>query len=187
MNTAGQRLFPREATDPPPPVRTASVRSATDAPGGRLLHLDPARHGRKLDRMHFAFDHGLAGHPLFDIEKLLYLARTTAETRLHDIYYDAVHVEAGSRWSEIPVCDFSVTDALRRIQHCDSLNINFLPPDSERGDIYRVNYYLRQLGATPTPPFRSPLRDAVKRPIGGFSHIARNAYRQMQTNLRRSG
>lgn len=307
-------------------MRHAPVRSGAAASGTRILGLDPVAHGAQLDRVHFAFDHGLAGDPLFDLERLLHLAQTTAETRPDDIYYDAGQVEAGSRWSDMPPCDFSVADALRRIQttnawiilrranldcayapllercmsdvleaggaalarrarereaiviitspnrvtayHMDrecgfllqirgskeidlydqndrevlpereielfwtrdnnapayrphlqerattyrltpgrgvhipinaphwirngdnvsiSLNINFLPPDSERGNIYRANYHLRQLGLTPTPPFHSPIRDAVKRPLGGLSLFARSAYRRVRTKLRRSG
>ena len=50
-----------------------------------------------------------------------------------------------------------------------SVNINFIAPETERGNIYRANYLLRQLGLNPTPPFRSPLLDRIKSPIGGFS------------------
>lgn len=48
-----------------------------------------------------------------------------------------------------------------------SVSINYHVFASERANIYRVNYYLRnKLGLTPTPPFRSPARDFVKRSIG---------------------
>ncbi|HEY8008414.1 MAG TPA: cupin-like domain-containing protein [Methylocella sp.] len=48
-----------------------------------------------------------------------------------------------------------------------AVSINYHSYASERANIYRLNYYLRhKLGVTPTPPFRSPARDFVKRSIG---------------------
>lgn len=48
-----------------------------------------------------------------------------------------------------------------------AVSINYHVWASERANIYRINYYLRnKLGVTPTPPFRSPPRDFVKRSIG---------------------
>jgi hypothetical protein len=47
-----------------------------------------------------------------------------------------------------------------------SVSINYHGYDSERAAIYRTNYYLRRLGLNPTPPFRSPVLDQLKRPIG---------------------
>lgn len=47
-----------------------------------------------------------------------------------------------------------------------SVSINYHSYDSERAAIYRTNYYLRRLGLNPTPPFRSPMLDQLKRPVG---------------------
>ena len=47
-----------------------------------------------------------------------------------------------------------------------SVSINYHSYDSERAAIYRTNYYLRRVGLTPTPPFRSPMLDQLKRPVG---------------------
>jgi hypothetical protein len=47
-----------------------------------------------------------------------------------------------------------------------SVSINYHNYDSERAAIYRTNYYLRRLGLNPTPPFRSPMLDQLKRPVG---------------------
>jgi hypothetical protein len=47
-----------------------------------------------------------------------------------------------------------------------SVSINYHSYDSERAAIYRTNHYLRRLGINPTPPFRSPALDRLKRPIG---------------------
>ena len=47
-----------------------------------------------------------------------------------------------------------------------SVSINYHSYDSERAAIYRTNYYLRRVGLSPTPPFRSPMLDQLKRPVG---------------------
>jgi hypothetical protein len=47
-----------------------------------------------------------------------------------------------------------------------SVSINYHSYAGERASLYFVNHYLRKFGIAPTPPFRSPLLDAVKRPIG---------------------
>jgi hypothetical protein len=57
-----------------------------------------------------------------------------------------------------------------------TVSINYHPWESERGDIYRVNYYLRRLRMNPTPPFRSPILDALKRPVGAVIGRARKAF-----------
>lgn len=56
-----------------------------------------------------------------------------------------------------------------------SVSINYHPWESERGDIYRVNYHLRKLNMSPTPPFRSPVLDALKRPVGAMIGCVRKA------------
>jgi|SRR5271170_2001590 len=50
------------------------------------------------------------------------------------------------------------------------VNINFLPPESEPGNIFRANCHPRQRGLTPPPPFR----------------FARSAYRRSRSGSRRS-
>jgi hypothetical protein len=47
-----------------------------------------------------------------------------------------------------------------------SLSVNFTWQDSERGNIYRANHYMRKLfksfNYTPRPPFESALSDGMK-------------------------
>jgi hypothetical protein len=290
--------------------------------GNRVLDLDAEQHGAFFDKRHFQFSHRFAGAPVFQIDRLMRLAQDTAAIRPQDIYYDAGHIEAGTRWNEMPSCEFSVTEAFRRIETADawiilrrihldpdfapllnhamrdivsaggpdvskrvklsealvivtsprritafhidrecgfllqlhgskqvnlfdqndrdvlpeqeielfwtrdntaatyrphlqsratvyplkpgdgvhipinaphwvqngpdisvSLNINFLPSENERGNIYRANYHLRKLGLSPRPPFQSPLVDTLKRPIGALSYHARGTYRAARAAL----
>jgi hypothetical protein len=74
----------------------------------------------KVDRAHFAIQHRLSGSNLFDLPRLLALAQTTQQTRPDDLYYDAGTIEPGQRWTDIPACGFSVTDAIRRIEEADA-------------------------------------------------------------------
>jgi hypothetical protein len=50
-----------------------------------------------------------------------------------------------------------------------SVSINYHSWNREYADLYCANYYLRKkLGIRPTPPWRSPLRDALKRSLGAL-------------------
>jgi hypothetical protein len=50
-----------------------------------------------------------------------------------------------------------------------SVSINYHSWNREYADLYCANYYLRKkLKLTPTPPWQSPLLDAVKRPVGAL-------------------
>jgi hypothetical protein len=52
----------------------------------------------------------------------------------------------------------------------------------EYANVYAANYYLRRVGMRPVPPFRSPIRDAIKQPIGAaaiaFRRVLRGPLRQ---------
>ncbi len=47
-----------------------------------------------------------------------------------------------------------------------AVSINYHSWGSERANIYRINYYMRKMGLKPTPPFKSPAQDFVKRRLG---------------------
>jgi hypothetical protein len=271
---------------------------------GRLVDLDGDVFREKFNRRHFVFQHHLSDHPLFQLPRLIELARNTVATRPDDLYYDAGVVDVGQRWGTAPA-PFPVDETIDRIEnagawivlkradadpgyaavldrcmsdilevsgrqlerrmrrkevivfitspnrlttyHIDSENnfllqlsgkkeinlfrpedrevtteqeierfysidtnsaiykpqlqhraevlmlepgmgvhipvnaphwlkngdnisisvsINYHSYDSERGAIYRTNHYLRRIGLNPTPPFRSPVVDQLKRPIG---------------------
>jgi hypothetical protein len=270
----------------------------------RMIELDRNVFREKFNRRHFVFRHHLSDHPLFQLPRLIELARSTAATRADDLYYDAGVQDVRERWGAAPpplpvdetidrlenagawivlkradsdpayaaLLDSCMSDILevsgrelerkmRRKEvivfitspnrlttyHIDSENnfllqlsgtkeINLFPPedrevtteqeielfysvdtnaatykpqlqhraevlmmepgmgvhipvnaphwlkngdnisisvsinyhsyDSERAAIYRTNHYLRRIGLNPTPPFRSPMLDQLKRPVG---------------------
>jgi hypothetical protein len=71
-----------------------------------------------FNRASFQFQHRLAGHPLFELSRLLELARETSRTRPKDLYYDAGNVRVDQRWDQTPRASFSVEQALEQIEHC---------------------------------------------------------------------
>jgi hypothetical protein len=271
---------------------------------GRMIELDRDVFREKFNRRHFVFRHHLSDHPLFQLPRLIELARSTAATRADDLYYDAGVQDIGQRWGTAPAA-FPVDETIARIEHAGawivlkradtdssyaalldrcmsdilevsgrelerkmrrkevivfitspnrlttyhidsennfllqlsgrkeinlfrpddrevtteqeverfysvdtnaatykphlqhhaevlmmepgmgvhiplnaphwlrngdnisiSVSINYHSHDSERAAIYRTNHYLRRLGFNPTPPFRSPMLDQLKRPVG---------------------
>ena len=49
--------------------------------------------------------------------------------------------------------------------------------NSDYANLYAANYYLRKLGMRPRPPFRSPVVDALKQPLGAGALGLRRALR----------
>lgn len=72
----------------------------------------------KFDKYSFAFRHKLAGHPVFEMGRLMELAEETQSTRPADLYYDAGTVDVNQRWDRTPRPEFSARDAIQRIEHC---------------------------------------------------------------------
>jgi hypothetical protein len=72
-----------------------------------------------------------------------------------------------------------------------SLSVNFEFAGRERSDVYRANYYLRQLGLDPRPPGTSELGDRVKRswflPPVQRAHRFRTALRSKLVRVRETG
>jgi Cupin-like domain len=72
----------------------------------------------KFDKYSFAFRHRLAGHPVFQLSRLMELAQETQTARPADLYYDAGTIDVNQRWDRTPRPEFSVGDAIQRIEHC---------------------------------------------------------------------
>ncbi len=62
-----------------------------------------------------------------------------------------------------------------------SVNFNFWEHDSARANLYRANYYLRQMGIAPTAPFLSTGRDALKNRFGAAAFAAREVLRRSRS------
>src|ERR1700734_125978 len=65
----------------------------------------------------FKLFHRLANHPLFQLPRLLELARTTRRDRPRDLYYDAgTDIRPDQRWDQMGPKHFVVEDALHRLE-----------------------------------------------------------------------
>jgi hypothetical protein len=80
-----------------------------------LLALPPQTFRDDFNKRHFPIEHRLSGHPLFELPRLIELARDTARDRPEDLYYDAGVNGLGQRWGTSP-CAVPVDEAIRRIE-----------------------------------------------------------------------
>src|SRR5579864_9413043 len=82
-----------------------------------MLELSRETFRECFNRHHFVLRHQLASHPLFELPRLIELARDTAQRRPDDLYYDAGVTDLNERWgtrrSRSP---FPVDETLRRIE-----------------------------------------------------------------------
>ena len=67
-----------------------------------------------FNRASFQFAHHLAGHPLFELPRLLELSKTLPDA---DVYYDAGDVRVGQRWDQVPQTQLSVDQLIERIEN----------------------------------------------------------------------
>ena len=72
----------------------------------------------KFDKASFEFQHRLTNHPCFTLERLLELARETQKTRPANLYYDIGVNDLNQRWDSTPKPEFSVEEAMERLQNC---------------------------------------------------------------------
>jgi hypothetical protein len=77
-----------------------STMTQTVASAGHIVPSDTFK--ENFNKLPFLFEHKLANHPLFTVERLRELALETREKRPQELYYDAGHnVGIGTRWSEM--------------------------------------------------------------------------------------
>lgn len=66
-----------------------------------------------------------------------------------------------------------------------SLSVNFTWKDSERGNVYRANHYLRKyLKVNPRPPFESPLSDGMKNALMAMTYNPARAANRLVHQLK---
>jgi hypothetical protein len=82
-----------------------------------LLSIDRARFDPDFGRRPFAIRHHLADHPLFQMERLLHLARSLPEDRVE---YNAGELPVGIDPNLTPRNGLSIEETVRRIEACRS-------------------------------------------------------------------
>jgi hypothetical protein len=81
----------------------------------RLLDADAMEFREKFDQRCFEFSHRLSDHPLFQIPRLLELARST-HSRPGDLYYDMGDIAIGQRWDHTPPRSLSVEQCIQQLE-----------------------------------------------------------------------
>lgn len=99
------------STQSPPVTGTTTTRNE-----GNWSARDSIDECRKaLHHRAFRVSHRLAGHPLFEVDTLIGVAKKAAR-RKYDLYFDAGEVSLSDKWGNIPVPDLPVTEVIRRIE-----------------------------------------------------------------------
>jgi hypothetical protein len=93
-------------------------KSNGESKGSGYLVADREMFRAKFDKTSFQFQHRLTGHPCFSLERLLELSRETKKMRPADLYYDVGVSDLNQRWSSTPKPEFSIEEAMERLQHC---------------------------------------------------------------------
>jgi hypothetical protein len=87
-----------------------------------MLNLRPELFQSSFNRQHFVLRHELTGQPLFELPRLIELARATAAQRPTDLYYDAGVTDLNQRWGSAPA-QFPVDETIRRIDEAGAFII----------------------------------------------------------------
>jgi Cupin-like domain len=82
-----------------------------------VIDLDPQVFAAYFNRKPFRIAHSLRGHPLFEVDRLLQLARSLPE---RFVEYNAGALPVGVRPEETPRTGLSAEETIRRIQECGS-------------------------------------------------------------------
>jgi hypothetical protein len=89
---------------------TSQIDEATKS----IFQCDPIQFRQQFNQYSFEFAHHLSGHRLFEIPRLIELAKQLASTG--SVYYDAGQILVGQRWDQSPPGTHSVDETIRRIQ-----------------------------------------------------------------------
>jgi len=87
-----------------------------------MLDVSPDLFRQHFNKRHFPVRHELASSPLFQLPRLIELARHTSEHRPEDLYYDAGVTDLNEKWGTSPA-PFPVDETLRRIEHAGAFII----------------------------------------------------------------
>jgi len=91
-----------------------SIFQAPAAGLANSLSADPGVFREKFDRAPFRLEHSLAGHPLFEIPRLLQLAQFLSRD-VHHVLFDAGDVRVEQRWKYRAPNPYTLEEALERI------------------------------------------------------------------------
>ena len=82
-----------------------------------LIELDRAQARARFHRAPFAMKHGLAGHDLFTLPRLVALAQSMPRDRIE---YNSGKLEPGVRPENVPGIAMPAEDVIRRIENANA-------------------------------------------------------------------
>lgn len=85
--------------------------------GQELLEFDRPRFQTEFNRKPFLFHHSLSDHPLFELPRLVKLAKTLPDSFVE---YNAGNLPVSIEWKKTPRNGLSVEETIRRIEECSS-------------------------------------------------------------------
>jgi hypothetical protein len=98
-------------------VLEPQLRIAPATHADHLLELDPVEFAKCFDRRPFLIDHHLCEHPLFNLERLLQLAKDLPESHIE---YNAGTLPVNQDQSKTPRNGLSAEETVQRIRECKS-------------------------------------------------------------------
>jgi hypothetical protein len=125
------------------------------APPPAILDVGEAHHFHEnYNRASFQFAHHLAGHPLFELPRLLELSKTLPDA---DVYYDAGNIRVDQRWDQVPRTELSVDQLIERIENAGAW---ILLKKTNRDPRYAavLDQTLTEVGAMVGPAFPKKMR-----------------------------
>ncbi|MCS7044725.1 MAG: cupin domain-containing protein [Gemmataceae bacterium] len=113
--------------------RTEPVPTARFEDSAPLLSIDAAAFRENFNRRPFLIGHRLTSHPLFELPRLLELARTLPEA---NVEYNAGDIPVSLRPELTPRTGLSVEETVRRIEDCKSwMVLKYVEHDPEYRDL----------------------------------------------------
>src|SRR5713226_7772261 len=88
---------------------------AFDSSASCLAESNWEQFASEFNQRPFTFQHNLSGHPLFQLSRLVQLARSKSSP--DEIYLDQDVRDVNQRWNETPPSNLSVEQIIDRIEH----------------------------------------------------------------------
>jgi putative methyltransferase (TIGR04325 family) len=100
--------------------QSPAMNQTESTPLKRILQVEPSKLREGFNRFPFLFSHNLAGHPLFELPRLVQLSETILNTEGHrQPRCQVARVSIDNKWSEIPA-KTRIAEAIARIEEDDS-------------------------------------------------------------------
>jgi Cupin superfamily protein. len=146
---ATQTLTPNSVSPSP------SLNGGNPSVASGLLKLNPIEFENNFSRTPFLIGHNLCQHPLFEMDRILELARTLPESCIE---YNAGNIPISIEHSQTPRNGLSAEETIRRIQECKSwLVLKYVEKDPEYAAL--LNQCLEEVR-----PYSEPIAPGMTQP-----------------------